>query len=528
MDEIYFRYRYCRIKRPWRDSMKIKHSGNFQSIVSARCAMDAMKYSRNIKSLDLIDNKLVEQQIIPFNVPLKLNSSLSILGLDAELDLYISKEPHTWFIADNSFREDYNSLINGKSNSLEFNQEDLSILHSKGLLAVNGTSIQLPSFNGRYSVRSDNVALISTTDECNLNCGHCVANANKNFLRAEELTFEEIKSTFKYLGQEVNPFGLDVEKKVFISGGEPLERGDLGDIALACYNEGLSTHICTNGLLIDSALLKKLRGKDIAFSVSFDGKEKNHEIVRGHGTFQPTLESIKLIHKEGFDVFLNTFLHQGNFEDVKYIVNLGAEIGVKGINFIRAIPRGRGKKMKFNRVPDKMLFREIYNLMKEDSTFYKILENENTFPILALSAVSGVKSLNCGLSRENYFFLDSIGNIFPCPGMRYDEFLVGNIRADDINSILERRKASSLLELKVDNFPSCSACDVMYFCGGDCRGSAYGNSNPKDIKSSVPYCLERKESLLELFRILGRDPHFFEDKSRWVIENAREETEKGN
>jgi len=106
--------------------------------------------------------------------------------------------------------------------------------------------------------------------------------------------------------------------------------------------------------------------------------------------------------------------------------------------------------------------------------------------------------------------------------------LVGNIRENDLNSILEKRKSSPLVELRVDNFPSCSACDFMYFCGGDCRGSAYGNSNPKNIKSSIPYCSERRESLLELFRILGRDPHFLENKSNWVIQNAREETQKGN
>jgi len=507
--------------------MKIKHKGNFQSIVSARCAMDAMKYSRNINNLDEKSSQLVQQQIIPIDVSLKLNSILNRLDLDEKLDLYICKEPHTWFIADNSFREDYINLIKGKSNSLEFNQEDLSVLYSKGLLNVNGNSMQLPSLRGRYAVRSDNVALISVTDKCNLSCNHCVANANKNFLGNDELILEELKRTFKYLGQEVNPYGLDIEKKVFISGGEPSERKDLTDIALACSDEGLSTHICTNGLLIDSSLLKRLKGKDVAFSVSLDGREKNHELVRGYGTFQPTLEAISSMHKEGFDIFLNTFLHQGNLDDVKYLVNLGAEMGVRGINFIRAIPRGRGKNMEFKRVPDKVLFKEIYNLMKEDSAFYKLLENENTFSILALSAVSGIKSLNCGLSRENYFFLDSVGNVFPCPGMRYDEFLVGNIRENNLNNLLEKRKSSHFLELRVDDFPSCSACDFMYFCGGDCRGSAYGNSNPKNIKSSIPYCFERRESLLELFRILGRDPHFLENKSNWVIQNAREETEKG-
>lgn len=162
--------------------------------------------------------------------------------------------------------------------------------------------------------------------------------------------------------------------------------------------------------------------------------------------------------------------------------------------------------------------------MKEDEKFYSMLENENTFPILATSAISGIKSLNCGLSRGNYFFLDSVGNVYPCPGTRYPEFLVGNIRDSDFSKVYEKRKIHPLSELKVDTFPTCSKCDVMYFCGGDCRGSAYGNSNPKNIKSSVPYCSERVESLKEIFKILGEDSNFLKAKSNWVVQNAKEET----
>jgi len=54
------------------------------------------------------------------------------------------------------------------------------------------------------------------------------------------------------------------------------------------------------------------------------------------------------------------------------------------------------------------------------------------------------------------------------------------------------------------------------------------NSPSKDIKSPVPYCSERIDSLKEMFRILGNDPNFLRDKSEWIVQNAKEETRRRN
>ncbi len=86
---------------------------------------------------------------------------------------------------------------------------------------------------------------------------------------------------------------------------------------------------------------------------------------------------------------------------------------------------------------------------------------------------------------------------------------------------LKKASSSQIASLLFD---ACSKCDYTFFCGGDCRGSAYGNSKGKDIKAPVPYCNERKDSLREMFNILSLNPNFMKNKSRRIIENAREET----
>lgn len=504
--------------------MSIIHPGNLQSILSPRCAMDAMKYSR-------VKNAKIESVIEETTTRIPLDSHVALpevssMPLDEDYILVLSKQPHSWFISDRFFGNEIPSLFTGRRNGPDLNQGDLSALYNKGLLSVNGARRDVEDLSGRYSVRSDNVALISITDRCNLSCGHCVANANGNGLSGEEIRLDELRKIFHALSRDLNPYSLDVERKVFISGGEPLIRSDLESIAIACSDEGLSTHICTNGLLVTDHVLKSLRDRNIAFSVSLDGEKQNHEMVRGGETFDYTIDTIRKMKQNGFDVFINTFLHEGNIGDMRYLLNFGAENGVRGINFIRAIPRGRGRGMDFKRVPDKILFRKLFDFMQEDSEFYRMIENENTFPILTTSMIAGVKSLNCGMSRGNYFFMDSSGDVYPCPGTRYPEFKIGNVRTSELDYIMNQRKSHSLADLRADTFPVCSGCDFTYFCGGDCRGSAYGNSPTKDIKSPVPYCNERRESLLEIFKILARNPGFLTNKSNWIVENAREETRR--
>ena len=245
--------------------MKIIHPGNSQAILSPRCSIDAMKYSRNKKSVAGVFESHLEK--IPLDANLEIGAVLHPINIDKDLTLFVSQDPHSWFIADTSFIKGLQYIKEQQHNSQRLDQETLATLYRKGLLRVNSNSLRSEELSGRYSVRSDNVALISVTDRCNLNCEHCVANANKNKLVGKELTFEELTNIFRYLAKESNPYGLDVEKKVFISGGEPLVRADLEEITLACAGEGLSTHICTNGLKITQDLLSKLRNKGIAFSV---------------------------------------------------------------------------------------------------------------------------------------------------------------------------------------------------------------------------------------------------------------------
>jgi radical SAM protein with 4Fe4S-binding SPASM domain len=501
--------------------MKLSHFGNREVIESNRCCVDAQKYSR-VTEKDIKPDKEKQLEVIPKDAFLKM-SKMKIVELNSDKNLYISHNPHSWFLIEKKFSHNINRLQEGQKYNSDMDQKSMQLLYNKGLLAVNGIQKKIEPLSGRYITRSDNVALISITDRCNLNCEHCVAGANSNQL-GREMTIREIEGIFKSLQNQKDPFRLDVEKKVFLSGGEPSVRSDFYEIIRKCSENSLSTNICTNGLLLDEDELKALKQLPLSFLISLDGKINNHEIIRGNKTFDKTIKKILFIKKLGYDVFLNTFVHQDNFEDVEYLAKFTVENNINGINFIRAIPRGRGKKMEFKRVPDAQLFSKLYGLMKSDPNMHRVIENENTFSLLTSSILAGVKSKNCGYVRENYFFLDSGGSVYPCPGMRYDEFKLGSIKEKTISEILNNDCKMQLSGEDVDNFGVCSNCDYKYFCGGDCRGSAYGNSTEKSLNDPVPYCEERKESIKTIFEIIDRDHNFLSEKVKRFEKNAKEET----
>ncbi|HBA27113.1 MAG TPA: radical SAM/SPASM domain-containing protein, partial [Nitrospinae bacterium] len=90
-----------------------------------------------------------------------------------------------------------------------------------------------------------------TTKGCNLKCLHCRA-VPEMMTSKEDLSTEE---GFKLIDQIVefsNPI-------LVLSGGEPLYRRDIFDLAAYGINKGLRLSLATNGTLIDSKMADKIR-----------------------------------------------------------------------------------------------------------------------------------------------------------------------------------------------------------------------------------------------------------------------------
>jgi len=104
------------------------------------------------------------------------------------------------------------------------------------LLLWFGSSVlcKLVSINPRY-------AYLRVTENCNSRCKTCFAWKNKSI---HELTTEEIKDALKQL----RDVGVEL---VWLSGGEPLIRNDIGKLVKECKLLGFKqVFVQTNGLLL--------------------------------------------------------------------------------------------------------------------------------------------------------------------------------------------------------------------------------------------------------------------------------------
>ena len=103
-------------------------------------------------------------------------------------------------------------------------------------------SSRLPSHLLQFSTDKKPVVVWNITRRCNLRCVHCYAHATEQ-AEANELTTAQGKA----LIDDLAAFGAPV---LLFSGGEPLMRPDLPELAAYAVSKGMRAVISTNGTLI--------------------------------------------------------------------------------------------------------------------------------------------------------------------------------------------------------------------------------------------------------------------------------------
>ncbi len=157
---------------------------------------------------------------------------------------------------------------------------------------------------------------LQITDACNLRCRHCyIGNAGKN-----ELTVDQVA---KVLREFEEMQGL----RVLITGGEPLLHTKFHEINELLPDLFIRKVLFTNGVLLKKENLKTLKVDEI--QVSVDGLEPAHDKIRGSGTFEKSLEAMKLALDAGFDVSVSTMVHKYNRDDFDDMEQLFKSMGVK-------------------------------------------------------------------------------------------------------------------------------------------------------------------------------------------------------
>ena len=166
------------------------------------------------------------------------------------------------------------------------------------------------------------VVVWNVTRRCNLKCVHCYAHA-KNTSFDNELTTEQGKQ----LIDDLADFGSPV---MLFSGGEPLVRKDLPQLAAYAVEKGMRAVISTNGTLITPEMARNLKEIGLSYvGISLDGMEEINDRFRGvNGAFRSALEGIKNSQAAGIKVGLRFTINKFNVNEIPKIFQLLEEMDI--------------------------------------------------------------------------------------------------------------------------------------------------------------------------------------------------------
>ncbi|GBE54616.1 antilisterial bacteriocin subtilosin biosynthesis protein AlbA [archaeon BMS3Bbin15] len=337
------------------------------------------------------------------------------------------------------------------------------------------------------------------SQRCNLNCVHC---------RADGTIDKEKGPSTEMAKKIIDDISSYARPVLVLSGGEPLLRKDIFELARYGNDKGLKIALATNGILVTPEICEKIIDSGIKIvSLSLDGatEEVHDDFRQQKGAFKSVIRAAKLFREHGIKFIINSSFTKRNQEDIPEVYRLAKELGATAWYMFMIVPTGRGKEIMEELISredyDKIL-NWHYDMEKEEKEllvrptcapmYYRIFmqrskEDEMKFERRNLSFSTG-GSKGC-IAGQLIALINHRGEVYPCS---YFNLSAGNIYEKSFKEIWEE----SELFKKLRDFGSykgkCGACEYINVCGG-CRARAYAITG--DYLEEEPFCSYVPEKL---------------------------------
>ncbi|MDI6890227.1 MAG: radical SAM protein [Thermodesulfovibrionales bacterium] len=319
------------------------------------------------------------------------------------------------------------------------------------------------------------------TRRCNLKCIHCRSSSE---IEVKDHPDFSTKEAFRII-EDIIGYARPV---VVLSGGEPLLREDVFDIAKYGTDKGLRMCLATNGTLVRDDVCNKMKTSGIKIvSLSIDGStEEVHDNFRNQkGAFDGSIRAASLFKKHGIEFIINSSITKRNQEEIPRVYKLAKEIGATAWYMFMIVPTGRGEEI-MNELISKEDYEEIlewhYQMEKGEKD---ILVRPTCAPhyyriVFQRSRQEGVKferrtlkfstggAKGC-IAGQLICLIDVDGNVLPCS---YFPKPAGNIKEQSFKDIWENSKLFKELRNFKNYRGKCGSCEYITVCGG-CRARAY-------------------------------------------------------
>lgn len=313
-----------------------------------------------------------------------------------------------------------------------------------------------------------------TTAACNLHCSYCRASA-KASPDEDELSSEEALAFIDEVAA--------LCPMLILSGGEPLLRADIFDLARHATGLGMRVSLATNGTLLGPSVVDQIVSSGISrVSISLDGaSEVMHDRIRGPGSFKAALEGIRSLQGRA-DFQINFTITKKNADEVSAILCLAEALGAKALHFFFLVPTGRGREEDLISAGRQ---EELLRMIESERSQRGLEIQVTCAPQYARLTRASAKGRGGGgcLAGSRFVFVSRRGEVYPCG---YLPLLAGSIRDKRFTEIWDSSPVLRALRER-DLKGKCGSCSFRQACGG-CRARAFALTG--DYLGPDPLCPE--------------------------------------
>lgn len=238
------------------------------------------------------------------------------------------------------------------------------------------------------------------TQKCNWNCKFCYQDEHIT----EILGTDEIKKVL----DDLSDLGT---LKLIITGGEPLVRRDLFEIAYYAKSKGMVLCLYSNGEKIaDKNIAEKVSSlfAEVEISVLAGDPKVHDELSRKKGSWYKAIEGIKNLKKNGTKVIVKTPVTRKALPSMKKLESLLVhELGLEWNVDVDITPTygGSNDPKKYE-----LTFEEIQQFWRDFPQFSSLF----IFPKDAANLDPKPDSTGLCRAGRNFCFIDARGNVYPC------------------------------------------------------------------------------------------------------------------
>ncbi len=311
------------------------------------------------------------------------------------------------------------------------------------------------------------------TQRCNLACAHCYIAAGPWHGEEGELTTDEVRRISDEI-LELNPSPMFV-----LSGGEPLLRDDLEEIAAHAKAGGATVVVGTNGTGLTEERIASLQEAGVTgVAVSVDSLSgRYHDRFRhGGGAHRDTLSAVERLRDARLDFIVQTTVTRGNRAEVGELAAWAAEAGAVCFNLYFLVETGRGEGMS-GLAPEEneAVLAELVELGKhfrgrmmvrskcQPQIMRHVHRDDPGSPLLHYATRCPCGVQYCRITPE--------GKVTPCP---YLPKVAGDLRRQTFAEVWQESEVFRALR-EGDLEGRCGRCEYRAVCGG-CRARAWAAS----------------------------------------------------